>query len=135
MSFPGQPTVPRSRLRTRECGGSIGLVTWIPREGNREGARGSFRALTRDLAAAHVAPGILLQKVDFNWRGAEAEYRRAMALAPDDGAANSGTGTSSRVSVMRSRRSLSPGRRSLPSHCGPTGSCGPSVISRTQPPR
>jgi Tfp pilus assembly protein PilF len=45
------------------------------------------RPLTRDLAAAHVAPGVLLQKVDFNWRGAETEYRRAIALAPDDGAA------------------------------------------------
>jgi hypothetical protein len=46
-------------------------------------------ALKPDLAAVHNAPGVLLQKVDFNWRGAEAEYRRAMALAPDDGAAKS----------------------------------------------
>jgi TolB-like protein/Tfp pilus assembly protein PilF len=44
-------------------------------------------ALSPDLAAAHVARGRLLQASDFDWRGAEAEYRRAMALAPDEGAA------------------------------------------------
>jgi TolB-like protein/Tfp pilus assembly protein PilF len=43
--------------------------------------------LSPDLAAAHLARGVLLQKADLNWRGAETEYRRAMALAPDDGAA------------------------------------------------
>jgi TolB-like protein/Tfp pilus assembly protein PilF len=45
----------------------------------------SDRALTLapDLAAAHGARGDLLQS-DFDWRGAEAEYRRALALAPDD---------------------------------------------------
>ena len=41
-------------------------------------------ALSPDLAAAHVARGFLLQDSDFDWRGAEAEYRRALALAPDD---------------------------------------------------
>jgi TolB-like protein/Flp pilus assembly protein TadD len=44
------------------------------------------RALTisPDLAAAHVARGYLLENADFNWRGAEAEYRRAQALAPNN---------------------------------------------------
>ena len=42
-------------------------------------------ALSPDLAAAHVARGYLLQSADFDWRAAEAEYRRALALAPNDG--------------------------------------------------
>jgi serine/threonine protein kinase/Tfp pilus assembly protein PilF len=42
-------------------------------------------ALAPELAAAHVARGRLLQVPDFDWRGAAAEYRRALALAPNDG--------------------------------------------------
>ena len=44
------------------------------------------RALTLspDLAAAHNARGDLLQQADFDWRGAEAAYRRALELAPND---------------------------------------------------
>jgi len=34
---------------------------------------------------AHDARGSVLQIVDLDWRGAEAEYRRAVALAPNDG--------------------------------------------------
>jgi TolB-like protein/Flp pilus assembly protein TadD len=43
------------------------------------------RALTLspELAAAHRARGFLLHN-DLDWRGAEAEYRRAMELAPND---------------------------------------------------
>jgi TolB-like protein/Tfp pilus assembly protein PilF len=44
-------------------------------------------ALASNLSAAHVARGNLLQSADFDWRGAEAEYRRALALAPNDGQA------------------------------------------------
>jgi TolB-like protein/Tfp pilus assembly protein PilF len=44
-------------------------------------------ALAPDLVAAHIARGYLLQFADFDWRGAEAEFRRAMALAPNDGEA------------------------------------------------
>ena len=44
-------------------------------------------ALSPKLAAAHVARGALLQFADFDWRGAEAEFRRALALAPNDGEA------------------------------------------------
>ena len=40
-------------------------------------------ALSPDLAAAHVARAALLQLVDLDWRGAETEYRRAVALAPN----------------------------------------------------
>ncbi|MET0227034.1 MAG: tetratricopeptide repeat protein [Dokdonella sp.] len=41
-------------------------------------------ALDPDLAAAHVARGFLLQSKQLDWAGAEAEYQRAVALAPDD---------------------------------------------------
>ena len=44
-------------------------------------------ALSPDLAAAHLARGDLLQVADFDWRGAEAEFRRALELAPNDGEA------------------------------------------------
>ena len=46
-------------------------------------------ALSPDLAAAHVARGYLVQHTDFDWRGAEAEFRRAMELAPNDAEAKS----------------------------------------------
>jgi TolB-like protein/Tfp pilus assembly protein PilF len=42
-------------------------------------------AISPDLAAAHLARGFLLQYVDFDQRGAQSEYRRAMELAPSDG--------------------------------------------------
>jgi TolB-like protein/tetratricopeptide (TPR) repeat protein len=42
-------------------------------------------ALSPDLAAAHVARGYLLQRADFDWRGTQAEYERALELAPNDG--------------------------------------------------
>jgi TolB-like protein/Flp pilus assembly protein TadD len=41
-------------------------------------------ALSPDLAAAHNARGDLLLFVEFDWRGAEAQYRRALELAPND---------------------------------------------------
>jgi TolB-like protein/Tfp pilus assembly protein PilF len=41
-------------------------------------------ALSPNLAAAHNARGDLFQSVDFDWRGAEAEYRRALELSPND---------------------------------------------------
>jgi TolB-like protein/Tfp pilus assembly protein PilF len=42
-------------------------------------------ALSPDLATAHGARGYLLLIADLDWHGAEAEYRRALALAPNDG--------------------------------------------------
>ena len=44
-------------------------------------------ALTPELAAAHGALGFLHLTADFDWAGAEAEYRRALQLAPNDGKA------------------------------------------------
>jgi TolB-like protein/Flp pilus assembly protein TadD len=39
------------------------------------------------LAAAHLARGNVLQFGELDWRGAEAEYRRALELAPNNGVA------------------------------------------------
>jgi TolB-like protein/Tfp pilus assembly protein PilF len=50
-------------------------------------------ALAPELAAAHRARGVLLLNADFDWRGAEAEYRRAMELAPNDAQAKFDFGT------------------------------------------
>lgn len=41
-------------------------------------------AVSPELAAAHLARGFLLENADFDWHGAEAESRRALALAPND---------------------------------------------------
>ncbi len=43
--------------------------------------------LAPDMAAAHTARGWLLLNADFDWRGAEAEFRRALQLAPNDSTA------------------------------------------------
>jgi TolB-like protein/Flp pilus assembly protein TadD len=50
-------------------------------------------ALSPDLAAAHNARGNLLKLVDFDWRGAEAEYRRARELSPNDAQAQFNLGS------------------------------------------
>jgi TolB-like protein/Tfp pilus assembly protein PilF len=42
-------------------------------------------ALAPDLANAHIARGFVLRTASFDWRGAEAEWRRALELAPGDG--------------------------------------------------
>ncbi|MBU6417446.1 MAG: hypothetical protein KJS83_09790, partial [Xanthomonadaceae bacterium] len=48
--------------------------------------------LDTDLATAHFARGLLLQWTDFDWTGAEAEYRHAMELAPNDSLSTFGSG-------------------------------------------
>ncbi len=50
-------------------------------------------ALDPHLAAAHSARGYLLVNADLNWTGAEAEFRRATQLAPNDSAAKFSLGT------------------------------------------
>jgi TolB-like protein/Flp pilus assembly protein TadD len=52
------------------------------------------RALQLDptIARAHLARGLLLQWADFDWTGAESEYRRATELAPGDGLARAQLG-------------------------------------------
>jgi len=44
-------------------------------------------ALSPSLSTAHLARGELLLAADLDWRGAEAEHRRALELAPNDGEA------------------------------------------------
>ena len=46
----------------------------------------SALALDPNLAAAHTARGLVLESADFDWKGAEAEFRRAIQLAPHDDA-------------------------------------------------
>ena len=45
-------------------------------------AVGHALILSPDLASAHEAQGSLFLNADFNWRGAESEYSRALVLAP-----------------------------------------------------
>ena len=47
-------------------------------------AANSALELEPSLAAAHSAHGELLSAFDFDWNGAEAEFRRALQLAPDN---------------------------------------------------
>jgi TolB-like protein/Tfp pilus assembly protein PilF len=42
-------------------------------------------ALSPELTSPYLTRGLLLQLNDFNWSGAEAEFRRAQVLAPNDG--------------------------------------------------
>jgi len=56
-------------------------------------------ALSPDLADAHNARGDLLQTADLDWRGAEAEYRRALELSPNDARAKFNLLPTVRVSV------------------------------------
>ena len=50
-------------------------------------------ALAPDLSDAHVARGVVLGG-DFDWRGSEREFRRALELAPNDGRAKANLGNS-----------------------------------------
>ena len=50
-------------------------------------------SLSPELATAHLARGYLLLNADFDWRGAEAEYRRGVELAPNDGEAKYNLGS------------------------------------------
>jgi TolB-like protein/Tfp pilus assembly protein PilF len=50
-------------------------------------------ALAPDLSDAHVARGLVLG-AEFDWRGSETEFRRALELAPNDGRAKANLGNS-----------------------------------------
>ena len=73
-------------------------VTWMTLGGTFLSGDGQWQAYAKarvaveqalrldpDVAVAHAARGLLLQWADFDWTGAEAEYRRAVELAPADG--------------------------------------------------
>jgi tetratricopeptide (TPR) repeat protein len=59
---------------------------------NARAAADRALTLSPDLAFAHLARADVLEFADFDWRGAEAEYRQALALAPNDAAAQFGLG-------------------------------------------
>jgi TolB-like protein len=52
---------------------------------NARAAGDQALTLAPDLAAAHKARGFLLRVADLDWRGSEAEYHRALELAPQVG--------------------------------------------------
>jgi TolB-like protein/Tfp pilus assembly protein PilF len=56
------------------------------REANATADSATLKALALDprLALVHAARGYVLATAEFDWRGAEVEYRRALALAPRD---------------------------------------------------
>ncbi|MGH8212916.1 MAG: tetratricopeptide repeat protein, partial [Rhodanobacteraceae bacterium] len=60
---------------------------------NARMAAGLALKLAPDLASAHAANGFLLYAADFDWKGAEAEYRRALQLLPGYEEAKSRLGT------------------------------------------
>ena len=59
--------------------------TWPEIFSKQRSAADTALALAPDLAAAHIARGLVLVGADLDWRGAEAEYRRAAELDPEDG--------------------------------------------------
>ena len=52
---------------------------------NARAAADQALTLAPDLAAAHKARGFLLRVADLDWRGSEADYHRALELAPQVG--------------------------------------------------
>jgi TolB-like protein/Tfp pilus assembly protein PilF len=94
---------PRYALAWSELSGAWTYLRGYFLEGNPSAAQEAYAkareaahralALSPDLAAAHLALGDLLQFADFDWRGAEVEYRRALALSPNDGEAKVGAGS------------------------------------------
>jgi TolB-like protein/Tfp pilus assembly protein PilF len=83
---------PKYALAWAELGGTEGglaaefLGGAAAREPNARARTAVLKALALDpqLAFAHAAHGHILMVADFDWRGAEAEYRRALALSPRD---------------------------------------------------
>ena len=85
-------TDPKYALAWAELGRTLSglaeefLVGAPAREANARALEATKRALALDpqLAFAHAARGYVLLAADFDWRGAEAEYRRAEQIAPRD---------------------------------------------------
>src|SRR5882724_6583765 len=70
--------------RVRNWQANVGL---IPAEEGQRLAREAVEravALNPNLAEAHTQMGRIKQQVDFDWAGADASYRRAIALEPGD---------------------------------------------------
>ncbi|MBS0381356.1 MAG: hypothetical protein JSR56_02895 [Proteobacteria bacterium] len=76
--------------------------------------------LDPDSALAHAARGNLLLQMDMDWSGAEAEYRRALQLAPHDAAVQSGLAFAL-ATLGQNQRALDLTRQALasdPRHAG-----------------
>ena len=69
------------------AGGYLGGTPALQAYAQARAAVTTALALQPDLAAAHAARGQLLAWADFDWTGGQSEYRRALQLAPRDGAA------------------------------------------------
>jgi TolB-like protein/DNA-binding winged helix-turn-helix (wHTH) protein/Flp pilus assembly protein TadD len=71
-----------SRTRNRQT--NLGLIP--AEEGHRVAREAVERALALNpnLAEAHAQMGLIEQQVDFDWAGADASFRRAIALKPGD---------------------------------------------------
>jgi Tfp pilus assembly protein PilF len=67
--------------------GSVFLVGTAQQQAFAQARADADTALTLAprLAAAHIARGDVLLDIDSDWEGAEAEYRRALQLAPNNG--------------------------------------------------
>ncbi len=76
--------------------------------------------LDPNLAEAHSAQGAILSDLDFNFAGAEAEYRRALELAPQNAAVT--------ANLANLLSSTWPARRSGRAHAA--GDCARSVTQR-----
>jgi tetratricopeptide (TPR) repeat protein len=71
-----------------------GLAQWgrvLPREGYAKARAAALRAISLDstLSEAHATLGKVMADHDYDWKGAEAAYRRALALNPSDATARS----------------------------------------------
>ena len=83
-----------------------------PREGSRLGSAAALKALSLDptLAEAHAALGFIRKNLDWDWRGAEQEFKRALELNPNHAHAHHWY-SSYLLSVGRADESLLEGKR------------------------
>ncbi|MBS0590642.1 MAG: tetratricopeptide repeat protein [Proteobacteria bacterium] len=79
-----------ARTWTQMAGYDLGGTEAQQAYANAREATGKALQLDSDLAAGHDARGRLVQFADFDWSGAEADFRRALQLAPNDDQAKTG---------------------------------------------
>ncbi len=79
-----------ARTWTQMAGYDLGGTEAQQAYANARAATGKALQLDSDLAAGHDARGRLVQFADFDWSGAETDFRRALQLAPNDDQAKTG---------------------------------------------